>query len=120
MAYFHARGRLIICAEQKPAYVFQYLAVTVFQHLNSTLKPLTNQCLQGSRGKRVVKMKNHQTRDLIQSPLKDSNSIYFNAMEIDFNYETILLSFDIIFLAVPALTQEMSVAVLQQQRRKNS
>ena len=120
MAHFHARERLIICAEQKPAYVFQYLAVIIFQHLNSTLKPLTSQCLQGSRGKRVVQMRNHQTRDLIQSPLKGSNSMYFNAMETDFSYETILLSFDIMFLAMPALTQEISVVVLQQQRRKKS
>lgn len=30
MAYFHAAERLIICAEQKPAYLFQYLAVTYF------------------------------------------------------------------------------------------
>lgn len=51
MAYFHAREKRIVCVKQKPAYVFQYLAVTVCQHSNSTLKPLTNQCLQGSRGK---------------------------------------------------------------------
>lgn len=41
-------------------------------------------------------------------------------METDFNYETILLSFDVIFLAMPALTEEISVVVLQQQRRKKS
>lgn len=63
-------------------------------------------------------MKNHQSRDLIQSPPKGINSIHFNAMETGFYYEIIPLSLDIIFLAMPALTQEISVVMLQQQRRK--
>lgn len=39
-------------------------------------------------------------------------------METDFNYETIPFSLDIILLAMPALIQEISVVVLQQQRRE--
>lgn len=39
-------------------------------------------------------------------------------METDFNYETIPLSLDILFLAMPPLIQEISVVVLQQQRQK--
>lgn len=63
-------------------------------------------------------MKNHRSGDLIQSPKRGVNSINFNAMETDLNYDTIPLSLDIIFLAMPALMQEISVVVLQQQRRK--
>lgn len=63
-------------------------------------------------------MKNHQSRDLSQSPPKGVNSINFNVMETDFNSEIIPLSLDIIFLATPALIQEISVVVLQQQRQK--
>lgn len=63
-------------------------------------------------------MKNHRSRDLIQSPPESVNSINFSAMETDFNYETIPHSLDIIFLAMPALIQEISVVVLQQKKRK--
>lgn len=66
----------------------------------------------------MVQMKNHQNRDLIQSPPKGVNSINFDAMETGVNYKIIPLSLDIILLAMPALILEISVVVLQQQRRK--
>lgn len=68
----------------------------------------------------MVQMKKDQSRDLIQRPLKDSNIICLNAMKTDFNYETVLLSLDIIFIAMSTLTQEISVVVLLQQGRKKS
>lgn len=46
----------------------------------------------------MVQMKNHQSRDLIQSPPKSANSINFDAMETDISYETIPLSLDNNFL----------------------